>query len=58
MAHSTMMAIMGRMAAYTGQEVTWEEAFNSTEQLVPEKLDWKSKLEVPPLAIPGFTKLA
>ena len=58
MAHSTMMAIMGRMAAYTGQEVTWEEAFNSKEQLVPEKLDWKSKLEVPPLAIPGFTKLA
>jgi len=58
MAHSTMMAIMGRMAAYTGQEVTWEEAFNSKEQLVPEKLDWKMKLAIPPMAIPGFTKLA
>jgi hypothetical protein len=57
MANSTMMAIMGRMAAYTGQEVTWEEAFNSKEQLVPETLDWKMKLEIPPMAIPGFTKL-
>lgn len=57
MAHSTMMAIMGRMAAYTGQEVTWDEASNSKEQLVPENLDWKMKLEIPPMAIPGFTKL-
>ena len=54
---STLMAIMGRMAAYTGQEITWEEAFNSKEQLVPEKLDWKMKLGIPPMAIPGFTKL-
>lgn len=57
MAHSTMMAIMGRMAAYTGQEVTWEEAFNSQEQLVPAQLDWKMKLGIPPMAVPGMTKL-
>lgn len=54
---STMMGIMGRMAAYTGQEVTWEDAMNSKEVLVPEKLDWNMKLDVPPIAIPGFTKL-
>ena len=58
MAQSTLMAIMGRMAAYTGQEVTWEDALNSQERLVPEKLDWKMKLPVAPMAIPGFTKLA
>jgi hypothetical protein len=57
MAHSTMMAIMGRMAAYTGQEVTWEDACNSQERFVPEKLDWNMKLPVPPIAVPGFTKL-
>jgi predicted dehydrogenase len=57
MANSTMIAIMGRMAAYTGQEVTWEEAFNSQEQLVPEQLDWKMKLDIRPMALPGFTKL-
>lgn len=57
MANSTMMAIMGRLAAYTGKEVTWEEAFNSKEQLVPEHLDWKMRLPIAPMAIPGFTKL-
>ena len=57
MAHSTMMAIMGRMAAYTGQEVTWEDALNSKEQLVPAQLDWKMSLNFPPLATPGTTKL-
>ena len=29
MAKSTLLAIMGRMAAYTGQEITWEMALNS-----------------------------
>ena len=53
MTQSTLMAIMGRMAAYTGQEVTWEQALNSQEQLVPEKLDWKMKLPITPMAIPG-----
>lgn len=57
MAQSTLMGIMGRMAAYTGQEVTWEEVLNSQETLVPEKLDWKTKLEIAPMAIPGATKL-
>jgi len=47
---------MGRMAAYTGQEVTWEQAMNSQEKLVPEHLEWKMKLEVAPLAMPGVTR--
>jgi predicted dehydrogenase len=57
MAHSTMMGIMGRMAAYTGQEISWEDACNSQERLVPEQLDWKMKLPIAPMAVPGFTKL-
>jgi len=56
MAHSTLMAIMGRMAAYTGQEITWDMALNSQEKLVPDALDWNMKLEVPPLARPGITR--
>jgi predicted dehydrogenase len=55
MAASTLVAIMGRMAAYTGQEITWEMAVNSKEQLVPDKLDWDMKLPVPPVARPGIT---
>ena len=56
MAHSTLMAIMGRMAAYTGKEITWDEALASQETLVPENLDWDTKLELPPIATPGTTK--
>jgi hypothetical protein len=57
MTTTTMLAIMGRMAAYTGKQVTWEEAVNSQEKLYPEHLTWDSALEVPPLARPGVTRL-
>jgi predicted dehydrogenase len=35
-AKSTMTAIMGRISAYTGQAVTWEEMMKSNLQLGPE----------------------
>jgi myo-inositol 2-dehydrogenase/D-chiro-inositol 1-dehydrogenase len=57
LATSTLLAIMGRMAAYTGQQITWEQAMNSQERLMPEKLDWKGSMEVKPRAEPGVTKL-
>jgi len=57
LATSTMLAIMGRMAAYTGQQVTWDQALNSQEKLVPDHVDWKGSLPVPPRAEPGVTKL-
>ena len=57
MANTTLMAILGRMAAYTGQEVTWEQALKSRQSLVPDNLDWTTKLEPVPLAMPGITKL-
>jgi myo-inositol 2-dehydrogenase / D-chiro-inositol 1-dehydrogenase len=56
MAQSTLMGIMGLMAAYTGQEVTWEQAMNSQQKLVPDQLDWKMKLDIAPMAVPGVTK--
>ncbi|HUQ95345.1 MAG TPA: Gfo/Idh/MocA family oxidoreductase [Bryobacteraceae bacterium] len=56
MATSTMLAIMGRMAAYTGQQITWEQALNSQEILFPKKLDWDMALSVPPVARPGQTR--
>jgi predicted dehydrogenase len=58
MTTSTLLAMMGRMAAYTGQEVTWEQALNSQEKLVPDHLDWNGSLPVPPRAQPGVTKLS
>ena len=41
LATSTLLAIMGRQAAYTGQQVTWEQAMNSQVSLVPKPVDWK-----------------
>ncbi len=35
MAHSTMMGILGRMVAYTGRRITWEQAMNSKQDLTP-----------------------
>jgi myo-inositol 2-dehydrogenase / D-chiro-inositol 1-dehydrogenase len=58
MAQSTLMALMGRMAAYTGQEITWDQALNSQEKLVPDHLSWDMKLDIPAMAMPGVTKLA
>ena len=56
MATSTLLAMMGRMAAYTGEQITWEQALNSQEVLVPEHLDWLGSLPVAPRAKPGVTK--
>ncbi|MCX6905009.1 MAG: Gfo/Idh/MocA family oxidoreductase, partial [Verrucomicrobia bacterium] len=55
MAQSTLAALMGRMAAYTGKEVTWDMALNSQDQLVPDNLTWDMKLPIRPLAVPGKT---
>ena len=55
MAKSTLMAIMGRMATYTGQLITWDQAFNSKQDLSPKAWDWIS-LPEPEVAIPGLTK--
>lgn len=55
MTTSTLLAIMGRMATYTGQEITWDMAMNSKEDLLPEKLVF-GPLPTPPVAKPGITK--
>jgi predicted dehydrogenase len=56
MAKSSLLAIMGRMAAYTGQQITWEMALNSKEDLTPPSYDWKAPLREPAIAVPGVTK--
>jgi predicted dehydrogenase len=54
MSYSTLLAIMGRMACYTGQEITWEAALNSQENLTPEKYEW-GDVTIPQVAMPGIT---
>ncbi len=62
-AYSTLMGVMGRMATYTGQVITWEQAMNSKEVLVPDHLDWDTEPPVKPdadgwypVAMPGTTR--
>lgn len=56
MTYSTLAGIMGRMAAYTGQEITWEMAMNSQENLAPASVTWDASVPVAPMAMPGQTK--
>ncbi|MBN2288243.1 MAG: Gfo/Idh/MocA family oxidoreductase [Candidatus Glassbacteria bacterium] len=51
-AESTLTAIMGRQAAYTGNTVTWEEMMASEIDLSPAKYEF-GPLPVRPVPIPG-----
>jgi predicted dehydrogenase len=55
-AESTLTAIMGREAAYTGQEITWDDILNADQDLTPPAVAF-GPLDVPPVAMPGSTKL-
>ncbi len=54
---STLTAIMGRMSAYTGKAVSWDQALNSSQDLMPTQLTWNATLPMPPVATPGQTEL-
>ncbi|CAN5493539.1 Gfo/Idh/MocA family oxidoreductase [soil metagenome] len=59
MVNSTMLAILGRMVAYSGQTITWDEAFNSNQVLGPEfnQYSWDLQYPGPGVAIPGVTRV-
>jgi myo-inositol 2-dehydrogenase / D-chiro-inositol 1-dehydrogenase len=63
-AHSTMTAIMGRMATYSGKMMEWDEALNSEIDLSPKDYDFAAAPPVVPDAkgnypvpVPGITKV-
>jgi predicted dehydrogenase len=56
-AASTLLAIMGRTAAYTGQSVTPDQILNSKQDMSPPKYEF-GPLAMPPIPVPGTTKLA
>ncbi|MFZ9045142.1 MAG: Gfo/Idh/MocA family protein [Cyclobacteriaceae bacterium] len=63
-ANSTMTAILGRMATYTGKEVTWEDAMASDLKLVPDLSSFDDRAPILPdedgyypVAIPGKSKI-
>ena len=58
MCNSTLMAIQGRMAAYTGQRITWKQAYESKEVLMPNLLKWTDEPPKSVVAVPGITKFS
>lgn len=52
MCNSTMIGLMGRMAAYSGKTLTWDDCYNSTERLGPDQYEFGDMPE-PLVAIPG-----
>jgi predicted dehydrogenase len=64
-AKSTMTAIMGRMATYSGQVMEWDKLLASGISLMPKQYDWNAPPPVLPddegyypIAKPGVTKYA
>jgi predicted dehydrogenase len=55
MTNSSMMGVMGRMAAYTGEVVTWEKAWASVERVGVDKVEL-GPMTVSSVAVPGKTK--
>ena len=62
-AKSTMTSILGRLATYSGQVVTWDKAINSGLDIMPKEFSWNAKMPLNPdadglypVAVPGKTK--
>jgi myo-inositol 2-dehydrogenase / D-chiro-inositol 1-dehydrogenase len=63
-AKSTMTAILGRMATYSGKKIKWEDALNSQINLMPDRFAWDAlpkslpdKDGFYPIAMPGKAKV-
>jgi len=61
-AKSTMTAILGRMATYSGKVIEWDKAINSEISLLPEKFTWDTNPKSMPnkngeyaIPVPGVT---
>lgn len=53
---STLVGIMGREAAYTGQLITWDQMLACTQDLAPDTLKWGDSFTPTPMPQPGVTK--
>ncbi|NLZ01919.1 MAG: dehydrogenase, partial [Pirellulaceae bacterium] len=63
-AMSTMTAILGRMASYSGQMINWDDAVQSPIRLAPGEYAFDAAPPVVagadgryPVAVPGVTKV-
>ncbi len=57
MVRSTMLGLLGREAAHTGQRVTWEDMWKSDQDLASDDLKMTDARPVPPVPVPGTYKI-
>jgi len=57
MANSTMLGILIREAAHTGERITWDQLWKSEQDYAPDDLKLTDSFPVPPVAKPGTYKL-
>lgn len=55
MTRSNLLALAGRMAGYTGETISYEQALASMDVLFPGNISWNTQYDIP-IAIPGVTK--
>lgn len=62
-AKSTLTSIIGRLATYSGQEISWDKTLNSGMDIMPKEYSWAAMPPVLPnadgfypIAVPGKTK--
>ncbi len=55
-AESTLTCIMGREAAYSGLEITWDMMMQSHQDLQPKAFGYDLSMGIPPRPIPGEYK--
>lgn len=58
MANSTMLGLLAREAAHTGQRITWDQMWAANQDLAPDSLQLGDKNPVPPVPVPGQYQLA
>jgi hypothetical protein len=54
--HSTVMAILGRTACYSGKRITWDNMWDADQKLVPNNISMTAPLEIRPMRIPGLSE--
>ena len=57
MANSTMLGILGREAAHTGERITWDQLWSSNQDMAPDSLKFPDAFPVAPVPMPGVYKL-
>jgi predicted dehydrogenase len=58
MANSTMLGLLGREAAHTGNRITWEDMWAARQDMAPDTLAMGDSFPIAPVPVPGIYQFA